>query len=178
MLLDWIIGQPSQALAALLLALLLDALLGDPERLYCRVPHPVVLAGRLVSAGERWNDPALPRRARFRRGLALTLLVTLVAALAGWAIAALLRPFSWGWIIEAVLASSLFAGRGLYEHVRAVAEGLARGLADGRDAVARIVGRDPATLDAAGVSRAAALQKMKRCAVWRPGPINSAAKLH
>ena len=44
----------------LLLALALDAILGDPRWLYRALPHPVVLMGRAVAALEaRWNDPAL-----------------------------------------------------------------------------------------------------------------------
>jgi adenosylcobinamide-phosphate synthase len=61
-----------------------------------------------------------------------------------------------GWVLEAVLASTLIAYRGLYDRVRAVAEALDLGLAEARAAVAHIVGRDPLRLDAAGVARAAA----------------------
>jgi adenosylcobinamide-phosphate synthase len=63
-------------------------------------------------------------------------------------------PF--GWIAEGLIASSLLAFRGLYDAVRAVARGLAESLEAGRAAVSQIVGRDPASLDAAGVARAAA----------------------
>ena len=51
--------------------------------------------------------------------------------------------------------SSLLAQRGLYEHAAAVAAGLREGLAQGRAAVARIVGRDPEQLDGPAVARAA-----------------------
>ena len=54
-----------------------------------------------------------------------------------------------------VLASTLFAQRSLHKHVAAVADGLDRGLQDGRAAVGAIVGRDVSVLDAAGVARAA-----------------------
>ncbi|OYV30711.1 MAG: cobalamin biosynthesis protein CobD [Acidocella sp. 20-61-6] len=59
-------------------------------------------------------------------------------------------------IILALLTSSLIAQRSLHAHVVAVADGLERaGLAAGRTAVSRIVGRNPAHLDQAGVCRAA-----------------------
>ncbi len=58
-------------------------------------------------------------------------------------------------VLVAILASSLLAQRSLAVHVRDVADGLDRGLAEGRAAVSRIVGRDPDQLDEAGVSRAA-----------------------
>ena len=52
--------------------------------------------------------------------------------------------------------STLIAQNSLYRHVAAVADGLDQaGLAGGRDAVAHIVGRDPESLDEAGVARAA-----------------------
>jgi adenosylcobinamide-phosphate synthase len=57
--------------------------------------------------------------------------------------------------ILAVLASTLLAQRSLFTHVRAVEQGLRQGLAQGRAAVSHIVGRNPESLDAAGVARAA-----------------------
>ena len=38
--------DPAPLLASLLLALALDALAGDPDWLYRRLPHPVVVIGR------------------------------------------------------------------------------------------------------------------------------------
>jgi adenosylcobinamide-phosphate synthase len=67
-----------------------------------------------------------------------------------------LLPQRLGWLVLGIAASSLLASRSLYDHVRAVAAALERdGLAAGRDVVARIVGRNPAVLDEAGVARAA-----------------------
>ncbi len=61
-----------------------------------------------------------------------------------------------GFVPLALIAASLPAQRSLDEHVRAVADALERkGLAGGREAVSRIVGRNVATLDDAGVARAA-----------------------
>lgn len=55
----------------------------------------------------------------------------------------------------AILAASLPAQRSLDTHVSAVAEALERGLVEGRRAVSMIVGRNPESLDEAGVARAA-----------------------
>jgi adenosylcobinamide-phosphate synthase len=63
--------------------------------------------------------------------------------------------FPLGWIALAVVSSSLLAQRSLDAHVRAVALALSASLEEGRREVAKIVGRDVARLDAAGVSRAA-----------------------
>ena len=63
-------------------------------------------------------------------------------------------PF--GLIAVAVVASTLIAQRSLHRHVADVADALEHdGVAAGRAAVAKIVGRDPQALDAAGVARAA-----------------------
>ena len=89
----------------LLLALALDAILGDPRWLYRAVPHPVVLMGRAVAALEaRWNDLSLAPGARMRRGLAATCLVTGAAGALGWLIEVGLEGLAWGWLAEAVLA--------------------------------------------------------------------------
>ncbi|MCH8154285.1 MAG: cobalamin biosynthesis protein CobD, partial [Proteobacteria bacterium] len=142
--------------AMLLLAFMLDAAYGDPPWLYRRVPHPVALLGRVLEAAEvRWNRPGLGARARFLRGLLFVLAVVALAGGLGWAVERLCNGFLGGWVLEAVLASTLIAFRGLHDHVRAVAEALDLGLEDARAKVAHIVGRDPARLDRAGVARAA-----------------------
>ena len=140
-----------------LLALACDAAFGDPRWLYRAVPHPVVLLGRLVAAGEAaWNDPAAGARLRFWRGAALTVIATGVAAGIAWALERALSGLPWGWLALALAASSLIAFRGLHDHVRAVARGLETDLATARAAVGEIVGRDPESLDGPGVARAAA----------------------
>jgi adenosylcobinamide-phosphate synthase len=63
-------------------------------------------------------------------------------------------PLGIAW--AALAASTLVAQRSLHQHVVRVADALEEGgLAAGRAAVAHIVGRDPDTLDEAGVARAA-----------------------
>jgi len=148
---------PAATLAVLLLALVLDLVAGDPPWLYRLLPHPVALIGRAVEALERiLNRQHLPRRRRILLGGLCTLVVVGGAGALGAALHALLAALPVGWVLEAVLASTLLAFRGLYDAVRAVARGLSESLEAGRAAVSRIVGRDPASLDAAGVARAAA----------------------
>ena len=148
--------EPLPLLASLLLALVLDALIGDPAWLYRRLPHPVVLIGRAIAALEaRSLDPAAPAAAQRRRGLAASLLVIAAATAAGLLLQALCLGLRHGWLALAALMSTLLAGRSLQQHVAAVARGLGQSLADGRLAVARIVGRDPDSLDAHAVARAA-----------------------
>jgi adenosylcobinamide-phosphate synthase len=87
--------------------------------------------------------------------VALVIIVAVTAAIAFGLERGLLRlPF--GILPVAVLASTLIAQRSLHDHVAQVAAALERhGLAAGREAVSRIVGRDPDALDEAGVARAA-----------------------
>jgi adenosylcobinamide-phosphate synthase len=78
--------------------------------------------------------------------------VTLVS----WAATRLCAPAGpLGFAALALLAASLPAQRSLAAHVSAVADGLDVGLAEGRRAVAKIVGRNPNVLNEAGVARAA-----------------------
>ena len=149
------LDHPTPLLAALAVALLADALLGEPAWLYRRLPHPVQAIGALVTALEaRLLRPAAAAAQR-RAGILLLLLVLTVTAAIGWALAATLRAVPLGWVAEGLAMSTLLAQRSLVDHVRAVADGLRAGLAQGRAAVARIVGRDPERLDAPAVGRAA-----------------------
>jgi adenosylcobinamide-phosphate synthase len=153
-----ILAPPSyEPLLVLLAALALDAVLGEMRWLSGRVGHPVQWIGRLVSALEaRLNRPQRSPRARRVRGGLTVALVTVLAASAGIGVTAFARSRPWGWMVEAFAASLLIAQRSLYDHVADVARALDRdGLAGGRIAVARIVGRDPESLDAHGVARAA-----------------------
>jgi adenosylcobinamide-phosphate synthase len=157
MLTAWLTGvAPAEIFVVLLLALALDAVAGDPSWLYRAVPHPVAMIGGLVSLGERWlNNPQSREPDRVARGALLTAAVVLLAGAVGWVLAAALQGLPGGVLVAALLASTLFAFRGLYDHAAAVADCLGRGLAEGRAAVARIVGRDPDSLDRPGVARAA-----------------------
>ncbi len=133
-----------------LLAVIFERLLGYPEALVRRIGHPVIWMGRLIAL----LDTRLNDRTRGRGVLALMLLLAATAAVTV-PIAWVLRSIPFGWVVEAVLASSLLAQKSLDDAVQAVAAALARSLAEGRIAVSHIVGRDPETLDEAGVSRAA-----------------------
>lgn len=147
----------SDAFAILLGALLVDALVGDPDWLWRRWPHPVVWFGQLVA----WVDGAFNREgwsAEARRAagaVALAGLVALVGTI-GFLIQEMLLALPAGGVLVALVASVFLAQRSLYEHVRFVRDSFGTGgLQGARAAVARIVGRDPERLDEAGVCRAA-----------------------
>ena len=130
---------------------------GYPQALLRAIGHPVTWIGRLIAVLDRAlnSDTA---DANWRRGVGIVtilLLLGIVGTIAFVVERELLRlPF--GLLAVAVVASSLIAQRSLHRHVADVADALERdGLAGGRVAVAKIVGRDADALDAAGVARAA-----------------------
>jgi adenosylcobinamide-phosphate synthase len=140
-----------------LLALLLEAALGYPQRLVDRIGHPVIWIGRLIGEMDRaWNQPTRGFALRRAAGVAALLVLVLVAGGAGWLLQAALLALPFGVVVAALLASSLLAQRSLHAHVARVAAALEQGgLEAGREAVSHIVGRDPQSLDEAGVARAA-----------------------
>ncbi len=141
----------------LLLALVLDAAVGDPAIFYSRIPHPIVLIGRAIAwLDRRWNRDDQGDAARRWAGVVACLVLVLASAGIGLVIQRSLAGFRFGWILEAAIMSLFLAQNSLFTHVADVARALTgSGLADGRKAVARIVGRDPESLDEAGVCRAA-----------------------
>lgn len=139
----------------LVLAQVLDALMG--EQPFRRIPHPVALAGRAIETLEaKLNVAGLSdAQLRWRGALAVAFMATLAAAI-GLALGGLFRLGGWLWPLEALSAAVLLAQRSLYDHVRGVAVALEQnGLEAAREAVGKIVGRDPKTLDVHGVARAA-----------------------
>ena len=141
---------------ALLLALVIDRLIGDPGWLYRYLPHPVEIIGGVIADLERWSfGQVATARELFRRGRMTTLTLAFATFAIGLLVQWLCLLLPFGWVILGILMSTLLAQVSLADHVRAVADGLDQGLTEGRSAVAHIVGRDPEQLDEHGVARAA-----------------------
>lgn len=130
----------------LALALVLDAILGEPDWIWKRLPHPAVMMGRLIG----WAEAGL-NTGRARRILGVLLMLALVLGM--WALGLLIAAP--GWLPEMLVVAILLAHRSLIDHVRAVGEALRLSTGDGRRAVARIVSRDTAAMDPAAVTRSA-----------------------
>ena len=112
--------------------------------------------GRLIALLDRRLNRERDDAAARRRAGVLALAILLAAtALPAALIEFSLRQVPYGLVGAALAASTLLAQRSLHAHVAAVAAALDENLAAGRTAVAKIVGRDPQALDAAGVARAA-----------------------
>ncbi|WP_366657218.1 adenosylcobinamide-phosphate synthase CbiB [Fodinicurvata sp. EGI_FJ10296] len=154
-----LIADPLSILLVSIAALALDAWLGEPDWLWSRVRHPVVVIGQAVGwLEEQWNRAGDSPSRRRMMGVLTVALIVLGGGLLAAGLHRLLAliPFGLGIVGEIVVVAILLAGRSLHEHVAAVRRALdGGGLAAGRAAVALIVGRSPDTLDEAGVGRAA-----------------------
>src|SRR6516225_8086302 len=144
-------------LLLLVAGLAVDGVFGDMAAVFRRVPHPIALAGSAIAFFDRkLNRETRSQASRRYRGIITVIVLVGAAAALGLAIERFCRGHPLGAVVEALLIAVLVAQRSLYEHVAAVAKALnSGGLAAGRRAVRHIVGRDPASLDAHGVVRAA-----------------------
>ncbi|MEM8701109.1 MAG: adenosylcobinamide-phosphate synthase CbiB [Pseudomonadota bacterium] len=145
------------ALWLLLAALLLDAVVGDPDWLWRRLPHPVVWIGKVISFFDgKLNQTSLGSTRRKNAGTVLLVVLVLGGLILGAVLHLVLASIPFGSVFVVIIAAVFIAQNSLYRHVAAVRDGLeSGGLEGGRKAVAMIVGRDPEQLDEAGVSRAA-----------------------
>ena len=130
----------------LVIAMLLDAVFGEPRMLWDRLPHPAVLMGRLVAFLDRTFNTGQDRKSK---GVLALSLLCFTAAVIG----SLLSQF--GWVIEIIVAAILLAQKSLIDHVKAVATGLRKSIEEGRIAVSMIVSRDTKDMNEAQVARSA-----------------------
>jgi adenosylcobinamide-phosphate synthase len=143
--------------AAMLVALVIDGVVGWPGTLFARIGHPVAWLGWLIGVlDQRWNRNDDIFAARRLAGVAAALSVIGLACILAFAVQ---EAIGSGWrriLLVGVLAWPFVALRSLYEHVAGVARPLLAGDVEGaRRAVSMIVGRDPTKLDVSGIARAA-----------------------
>ena len=133
-------------------ALACDVVLGDPAW----IPHPVRLIGAAIACGERRLHCGDARR-DYARGALLALAVIAIAAAAAWALidAAGLIGDPAGAIAAIAIASTTLALRGLDDAAAEVQRALGgNDAARARRALPALAGRDPQSLDRAGMIRA------------------------
>ncbi|MGI9524294.1 MAG: adenosylcobinamide-phosphate synthase CbiB [Hyphomicrobiaceae bacterium] len=140
----------------LLLALALDAVVGDPDWLWRSFPHPVVIMGRTIERFDLcFNRPKQSEKLRRNWGMAMLAFLVAASIGTGLAIAGMARLYPIGIFLEVVVVAALLAQRSLYQHVAQVSHAFKdNGLDGARRSVAMIVGRDPDSLDSAGICRA------------------------
>jgi adenosylcobinamide-phosphate synthase len=141
----------------LLLALVLDAVVGDPDRVWRRVPHPVAWFGALIGTCDRLlNRPVWSPERRRLAGVLSVAALLVIAFVPALLLEGVLRALPGGDLVVALVASVFLAQKSLALHVRRVRDAFGEGgLAAARQAVSMIVGRDPERLDEGGVARAA-----------------------
>mgnify|MGYP002852508801 FL=1 len=136
------------------LAIVLDAILGDPEF----VPHPVVFMGKLVAFLEKKIRSRLPKTSRAEKigGGILWLIVAVFSALFSFAILFLLQKISViaSFVLELVWAEQCLAAKCLSKEAKNVHTALKQDVKTAQKAVGRIVGRDVEKLDEKGIIRA------------------------
>lgn len=142
----------------LLVALILDRFVGDPDWLWHRFPHPVVWFGKLIDLAEQqFNQSHLGDAQREKLGFATIAALLIAAIVVGWIFSTVFDGLGIvGVALEIIVVALFLAQKSLADHVRRVAIGISEGgLEGGRKAVSMIVGRSPESLDEAGVCRAA-----------------------
>ena len=142
------------AILPLLAGWILDLLLGDPQWL----PHPVVWFGKAISACEHKLNRGNHRKAK--GAVVAIILIALVFALTWlfryWLLA---LPSYLLLLFDSIIIFYCLAGTTLIREVCEVFYALDRSLEEGRQQVARIVGRDTSELSAQEV-RTAALETL------------------
>ena len=137
-----------------LLALVLDFFMGEPKKIWDRLPHPITLMGQLVN----WLDETLNKGSQRRtKGFFTVVVLVLIAFIPGLIFEKLNNIPVLGVginVIEIIIAAILIAYRSLIDHVNDVATALQTDLQQGRNAVSLIVGRDTRQMTGSDVSRA------------------------
>ena len=131
---------------------LLDLMLGDPAWL----PHPVVWFGKMISWGEHRLNKGTHR---MTKGAVLAVCLILLVFFVVWGLKRLLPNIVLWLVVDTIIVFYCLAGTTLIREVREVFLALDRSLDEGRQQVARIVGRDTSELSAQEV-RTAALETL------------------
>jgi len=150
--------DPSGRVLILILAFGIEAVLAYPEAAFRAIGHPVSWIGALITALDSGlNKPVYSPALRRAGGVATVLLLLAGSVATGVALEKVARAIPYlGSAIPILAAAALIAFGNLDRHVRAVATALRTdGLDGGRRSVAKIVGRDPDTLDEPAICRAA-----------------------
>ncbi len=144
---------------ALAAGFLLDLAIGDPRWLY----HPVRLIGKLIDRLEKNIRKVFPKTPAGELAGGIFLVIGVVLVTVGVTAGILHMAYGLhaaaGFALESFMCYQMLAVRSLKDESMLVYDALTSGkessLADGRDAVSRIVGRDTQNLDETGVTKAA-----------------------
>lgn len=148
---------PFDPLILLLFAMGIEAYIGEAAFVFNRIKHPIAIIGSVIGFfDDKLNRARRPEIDRAIRGACVVVIMVAGTGSIGYGVMWLTLHTTWGWVLEALLIVTMIAARGLYDAVARVGTGLEMGgLEGGRAAVRHIVGRDPKSLDAPAIARAA-----------------------
>src|SRR4051812_6342298 len=110
------------SIATTLLALLIEATAGYPDRVLAAIGHPVTWFGSLIDRLDRaLNRPERSSAFRKAAGFAALIVIIVVPAAAAFTVQSALLLLPYGAVLVALVASSLIAQRSLHDHVQRVA---------------------------------------------------------
>jgi adenosylcobinamide-phosphate synthase len=141
-----------------LLTLVLESVIGYPDKLNKRIPHPVIWFGRLITLlDSMFNLKSDNASSQKRKGIAALIIFVLVALMAGLTIQGFLSLFGGiGFLILVLVATTGLAQLSLDTHVQKVYQEIVRkDLIQARNKVSMIVGRDTSNLSETEVMTAA-----------------------
>ena len=137
-------------------ALVIEYFVGYPQSLQRAIGHPVEWIGKLIAyLDEGLNDPDSEASDQRNQGIFAVVALCIAVGVPAFLIEKLLLSFHYGWIVNILLATAFIAQKSLRDHVTAVARTLPQSIISARKEVAKIVGRDPSTLDESGIAKAA-----------------------
>ena len=100
----------SNNLLVLILAIIADAVAGDPRWLYSRIPHPIVVIGHQIELLDRFfNRTHYSSVTRKLLGVISILIIVSSAWLIGWLIAWSCNQVSFGVVLQALIVSIFLA---------------------------------------------------------------------
>src|SRR5437660_6176345 len=127
------------SIAVTLVALLIEATFGYPERVLRAIGHPVTWIGWLIARLDRnLNRDHLNGASRRLSGAVALILIIVAPVLVAVVLERGLAHVPFGFIVAGLLASTLLAQRSLHAHVARVADALETSLDEGRKAVSHI----------------------------------------
>lgn len=141
-----------------LCALVLESVIGYPDRLNKRIPHPVIWFGRLISSFDnKFNLKTDSSSLQKRKGFVSLVFFVAIALTIGLAIQGLFSLFgAVGFLLLILFSTTGLAQLSLDTHVQRVYKDLLKkDLAAARRSVSMIVGRDPENLSEEEVTTAA-----------------------
>ena len=132
----------------LIIALVLDAVFGEPDSIWKKIPHPVRVMGQIIKYADTHYNVGNNKR---QKGLVALIIGCLIFFIFGWMV--YLFPFSW--FFEILIVAIFLSHKSLIEHVKDVIASMQLSIMEGRLAVSKIVGRDTTAMEERDIARAA-----------------------